>query len=196
MTGLDKMVNQILNEANSLAAEKKLEGENRAKEILAKAKEDAQSMAASIDEKSAKEVEDCKSRGRSSAEQKRRTAILLAKQEVIAGVIEKAYEQFCGKTDAEYFDTIQVMLEKFVLPQEGSILFSQKDLSRMPADLPEAMAKIAERRGGKLTVSKETREIDGGFILVYGGIEENCSFRALFDSNRDELQDIVQKILF
>ena len=38
--------------------------------------------------------------------------------------------------------------------------------------------------------------MDGGFILCYGGIEENCSFDAIFDSAREHLQDAVQRILF
>ena len=35
-----------------------------------------------------------------------------------------------------------------------------------------------------------------GFILIYGGIEENCSIDAMFAEKRDELLDQVRKILF
>ena len=52
------------------------------------------------------------------------------------------------------------------------------------------------KEGAALTVSSETRDIDGGFVLTYGGIEENCSFDALFDSAHEMLQDKVQEILF
>ena len=38
--------------------------------------------------------------------------------------------------------------------------------------------------------------IDNGFILAYGGIEENCTIRAMFHTKQDELSDVVQKILF
>ena len=43
---------------------------------------------------------------------------------------------------------------------------------------------------------KEPRPIEDGFVLVYGGIEENCTFRALMDAKKDQLQDTVNQILF
>ena len=33
-------------------------------------------------------------------------------------------------------------------------------------------------------ISEEARKIDGGFILVYGGIEENCTIKAVFDDEK------------
>ena len=35
-----------------------------------------------------------------------------------------------------------------------------------------------------------------GFILTYDGIEENCSFNALFETNIEILQDQIQRLLF
>jgi len=88
------------------------------------------------------------------------------------------------------------MLNRFALAQDGDIYFSGRDLDRMPAGFAEEISKIAEGKGGKLTLSEETRVLDGGFVLAYGGIEENCSFKALFDSKEDAFKDQVQKILF
>ena len=56
--------------------------------------------------------------------------------------------------------------------------------------------KAAEAKKGTLTLSSEPKEMDGGFILVYGGIEENCTIRAMFTARHDEWSDLVQKILF
>ena len=50
--------------------------------------------------------------------------------------------------------------------------------------------------GGSLTLSDEARPIGGGFLLVYGGIEENCTIKAVFDSKREELSDRVNRLLF
>ena len=60
----------------------------------------------------------------------------------------------------------------------------------------EEIAAIAAAKGGKLIVSKEERNIQGGFVLIYGGIEENCTFKAMFDSRRGELSDKVHALLF
>ena len=38
--------------------------------------------------------------------------------------------------------------------------------------------------------------IDGGFVLIYGGMEENCSFSALFDANREDFLDAAKAVLF
>ena len=188
MTGLDKIINQILDEANNSANEKLEEAKAKAKEIMDKAEAEAKAIEEEISKKS--EVE-------SSADLKSRTAILEAKQEVIAETMEKAYEKFCSKSDGEYFSTLKNMLEKFVLPQDGEVYFSGEDLKKMPSGFEEEIGKIAKEKGGSLTVSKESREVKGGgFILAYGGVEENCSFRALFDSRKDDLQDQIQKVLF
>ena len=56
--------------------------------------------------------------------------------------------------------------------------------------------QTAQKKGGHLVVSKEPKDMDGGFVLVYGGIEENCTIRAMFHTKQDELSDVVQKILF
>ena len=52
------------------------------------------------------------------------------------------------------------------------------------------------QKGGSLTLSDDTADIDSGFILRYGGIEENCSLKALFADRQEELQDLVHKLLF
>lgn len=75
-------------------------------------------------------------------------------------------------------------------------MFQNDDLERMPDDFPAKIEKAAQEKGGSLVLKKEPREIDGGFVLVYGGVEENCSAGALFASQRDELADKVHAMLF
>ena len=37
---------------------------------------------------------------------------------------------------------------------------------------------------------------DAEHILLYGGIEENCTIKAVFDAKREELADVVKRQLF
>lgn len=196
MTGLDKITNQIIEEANSSANEMLQKAETQAKQFQDTALEEAKIECEKINQKSASEIVNYKDRINSSADLQRRTAILNAKQEMISTTLEKAYRTFCDKDDAKYFQTIKEMLKKFTLPQDGEIFFSGADLAKMPADFVNEITAIAKEKGGTLTLSQEKRNIERGFILAYGGIEENCSFEALFHSKRDELQDQVQKVLF
>ena len=81
------------------------------------------------------------------------------------------------------------MLGKYALPQDGEIFFSARDLKRMPAGFQDEVKKAAESKNGSLTVSEEGRNIENGFILAYGGIEENCTLQAMFDAKEIDLTE-------
>ena len=49
---------------------------------------------------------------------------------------------------------------------------------------------------GLLTLSEETRPIRGGFILVDGPVEVNCSFEAMLRLQREKLEKPAAEILF
>ena len=114
----------------------------------------------------------------------------------IEEVIEEAKNLIYALPDSVYFDKILKLAEKNVSPATGTIIFNEKDLNRLPADFETKLNAIAVSKGGKLTVSKETRPIDGGFVLLYEGIDQNCSITSLFETNLEAVQDKVQKLLF
>lgn len=196
MTGLEKMMNQILEEANASANSKRAEAAAEADRIKAQVAAEGDAKVAEIAQKSATDLASYQERIKSAADLKRRTALLAAKQEMISDTIQKAYETFCKKDDAEYFKTLKKMVETFAAPQKGEIALNAQDLAKLPAGFKEEVNKLAEKKGGQLTLSKTPATVEKGFILSYGGIEENCSFKAMFDARKDDLQDLVQKILF
>ncbi len=196
MAGIDKMKSQILDEAQALAQTRISEAKAQADEILNQARAEAKKNQESISKKSEADVAAYKERIESSTDLQRRTKILKAKQGEIADVIDQAYASFETMDPQTYFSMMAKLLEKYALPEEGELFFSSADLARMPAGFEEQAKKIAEEKGGSLTLSKEGKQIENGFVLAYGGIEENCTLEAMFDSRRDELSDIVQGILF
>ena len=196
MTGLEKMKNQILDEAKSLAEAKVSDAENQAQEILEAAKAEAAKTAAGISQKSEADVANYTERIASSIDLQRRTRVLSAKQEVIAEVLNKAYEKLKAMETADYFAMMMKILDKYVLAQAGEIYFSQADVNRMPADCRAESEKIAKAKGGSLKICSQEKGIEGGFVLAYGGIEENCTLRAMFDAKRDELSDEAHRLLF
>ena len=106
MAGLDKMKSQILNEAKAAADAKTAKAKAEAEDILSTAKAEAEKRQSSIAQKSAAEVAGYKERVVSSIDLQRRTKILGAKQEMIASVLEKAYETVTKLGDKEYFDML------------------------------------------------------------------------------------------
>ena len=186
MTGLEKMVSQILEEADASAAVMISDAEKKAAEILGEAGEKADKIRQQREEQSRAKVKSYEER----------TASAAAKQELIGKVIADACDRVKNLDEGKYFEILKSMAEKYLLPREGEICFSKKDLERMPANFREEIKGLAQKKGGTLEISGEARNIDGGFILVYGGIEENCSIDAMFAEKRDELLDQVRKILF
>jgi V/A-type H+-transporting ATPase subunit E len=196
MTGLEKMKSQILDEAKALADSKIAEANRRAEEILEEAKADAEKSVASISQRSDKDVANYRERIISSIDLQKRTKLLAAKQEVIAQVLDQSYDRLKTMETGEYFAMLLKLAEKYVLPQEGIMYFSQADLGKMPESFKSDVKKLAETKGGKLNISGEGRNIENGFVLAYGGIEENCTLKAIFDAKRDEFADKIHHILF
>lgn len=196
MTGLEKMKSQILDEAKALADSKIAEANRRAEEILEEAKADAEKSVVSISQRSDKDVANYRERIISSIDLQKRTKLLAAKQEVIAQVLDQSYDRLKTMETGEYFAMLLKLAEKYILPQEGIMYFSQADLGKMPESFKSDVKKLAETKGGKLNISGEGRNIENGFVLAYGGIEENCTLKAIFDAKRDEFADKIHHILF
>lgn len=141
-------------------------------------------------------MQDTLARGRSSADLKRRQGLLACKQRLIHEVLSEALKRLEALDGEEYFQTMEKLALKSALPGEGTVYFSQRDLKRLPAGFEKKLNEALKDKKAVLHISGTPREIDGGFILSYGGIEENCSFESLFHASREALQDTVQKILF
>ena len=91
---------------------------------------------------------------------------------------------------------IAALLKKNVHAGEGELCLSAQDLQRIPEGFMKKAADIAAAAGGSLTLSDRPAGIPNGFILRYGGVEENCSLDALFAQTRDMLRDRVSSLLW
>ena len=89
------------------------------------------------------------------------------------------------------------MVGQYAQPLQGEICFSEADLNRIPEEFEQEIQNIARIKGGELVLSQKGRTIEGGgFLLIYGDVEVNCTFKALFDAKHDELTDQINRILF
>ncbi|MFA0815634.1 MAG: V-type ATP synthase subunit E [Anaerofustis sp.] len=196
MTGLEKMLLEIEDEAKASAQSAVKVAQQDADLIIEKAKVQGNEESIAISKQSEADVSDYLSRAKSAAALQKRKYILNAKQELINQVIEKAQQSIKELPEKEYFGMILKMIEKHALAQDGEIVFSPSDLKRLPSDFEAQINQAVAKKNAKLTISKQTQNIDGGFVLIYGGVEENCSISALFDAAREILQDKVHEILF
>lgn len=194
MAGLDKIIERIqknseincdsiLNDAQKQAEELRAASE-------AKSKADVEKIAAETDRKS-KEIIDS---AHSGSELEEKKEILSAKIEIIDSVIDQVAQTLKDLPDDKYFDAIYKLAGKYARPEEGVMYLSQKDLDRLPADFEKTLNSKLEQ--GSIKVSKDPRDLDGGFVLSYGGIEINCSFAALIKESEDDIKDELSRILF
>lgn len=196
MAGLDKIIGEIHAESDGLIREVLDRAQKEAAQIRSEAEKKAGDSVERIRRESDARLADSKSRAQSAAALTKRQLLLQEKQNLIGEVLEKAKETFLALPEAEYFDTLLALLKKNALSEQGEILLNERDRKRLPADFEKKAEEAAKAKGGSLRISEKTREIDGGLILVYGGIEQNCSVDALFETNIEMLQDKIQNILF
>lgn len=196
MSGLDEILNiideqriqneeSIIGAANQKAAAIRSEGEQKAQKAYSEqlekgqtdAKRDFVNACASVD-----------------SDMKRK--VLDSKVKLIDSAIEATLERLVKLPEDEYFAMLKRLAEQKLRKGGGVISLSANDLKRLPADFETDIRSSAEKLGGTLEISKKPADISDGFILSYGLISENCSFRAIIESERDEVRDTAAAKLF
>lgn len=196
MSGLDNIVEEIRNQSKQEADEILKEADVFCKDYMNKIKKDVEVEVVSIEKKALADRKLYEEKTVSGMEFLERNSILRAKQQVIEQAIDKARESIAGLNDEEYFNVLEKLLRNNVQQGKGKICFSKKDLDRIPNGFEDRVKEIVAENQGELVIDKEPANIKDGFVLVYGEIEENCTLKALFDSNIDRIKDIANKQLF
>ena len=172
MAGLDKILTSIKAESDEAVAKRIDEAKAQAEAMRKDAEASVKDECAQIEENGRRSADDTVSRAESAA----------------------ALQKLAALPDDRYFDTIMKIAVKNALPEEGTIIFSAADRKRLPTGFEADLNK--KLSGGRLKVSDDTINAAGGFVLSYGGIEQNCTFKALIDAEREKLTDGVSKVLF
>ncbi|MBQ4568920.1 MAG: V-type ATP synthase subunit E [Ruminococcus sp.] len=193
MTGLDKILAQIKADTDFTCADIKKKAEAQCTDILNSAHAEADKIRKNSETEAKDREAEILKRAESAAQLQRRSVMLSAKQEIISSSIDSALNYFCNLPQEEYFEMLYSMVAKYSEPSEGEILVSAKDFSRLPKDFNDIVSKSAK---GTLSVSEETADIKGGFILKYGGIEVNCALESIFLAENERFSDTVSRILF
>ena len=192
MAGIDNIQSEILQEAQAAADA-----------LIEDARADAKKLAA----ESAEELDairrlaegDCERiraagqvRLASRQEMLRRQEILRRKQDAVSGLIAEAYDQLANEDQESYWQMVLSLLDAHIRPEKGKICFSQRDLERMPKEVRRSIEKRAGEAGADLTIAADA-SVANGFVLDFGGIDENCTF---FAERYEQMQDAVSAILW
>ncbi len=195
MAGLDKILEDIRSESAQAVASVMDAAQAERDRALAEALREADARTGKILARAKDQADDLIARADSAAQLQRRRMILETKQDLIASVIGQAKQAILDLPDSDYFELILKLISSNALPRDGEVCFSRKDFSRLPKDFAAKLV-AALPEGAKLDVSRDEAQIDGGFILKYGGVEQNLSIGEIFEEKKDRMTDIAGKILF
>lgn len=194
MTGLDKILQTIQQDAD-LACEKiAKEAEDKAGQILAEAKAQADAILQEQRDRDDEEKAQAGDRMRSAAALKSRQGELLERRRCIDAVLQEALQSIVQLPETEYFAALKKMILARARGENGVLQLNARDLARLPKDFMEELGKTLS--AGELKLDKQPAAIGGGFVLRYGDVEENCSFEAILSADKDRLSDMVNEILF
>ncbi len=194
MDGIEKITGRIAADAGREIDELNAEARRQADEITARYEAQAK-----------RESEEILARGRRSAEERverlagvaqleARKLELAAKQEMLGKAYDKALELLLGLPEGEYTALLADLAVKASVTGREAVILSQKDRTRYGK---QVVTQANERlKDGHLTLSEQTRPIQGGLILSDGDVEVNCTFETLVRLQRGELDREIAKILF
>jgi V/A-type H+-transporting ATPase subunit E len=178
---------EILEQANAEAGVIKDEAEAEVRQIEAEAKAKAEA-----------EAKEHIRRQVSLGELEARKAILADKGNVLEEVFNRALDDLKRRDREGSYALTKGLLLKAVEHGDEEVIMSPDDRSAVgEAFVRDVNSKLkSQGRRGEMTLSEETREIRGGFILRRGRAEINSSYETLLAMLRDEVETEIAKMLF
>lgn len=194
MSGLDRIIEKI--NADSLASCREIadQAQKRAQDIVNDADERAEQVYAEIIADAEKKAQSIMTMSEANVSGIARRAELSAKVEAVDAAIEAAYDAMCDMGADEYFAALEKLAVRNAEKGEGELRLSKRDLDRVPSGFADRIN--AALTDGSVKLSGQSADIDNGFILVYGDIEINCTFRALINEQRDIVREKVCGVIF
>ena len=195
MTGLDKIIEKILAEAQKNCDEILKQASEEVREIIAEARLTAKKESDRILDEAQKTAVRKQAVSKSTAESITRNRYLEIRNAILNDIISAAYLEIEKFSDEEYFAMLKKLCIKNVQTGECEMHLSGYDIGRLPDDFEMSInSEIYEK--GAVHISTTPADIENGFILSYGDIEINCTLKAVFDENMDSLKDMLSTALF
>ena len=191
MSSGDKILNRISLDCDERISQIGAETDEKCAQIMAQAKLDADKISAEIADRAQSKVKQMQAASKSRCDLETRNAFLKRRREEI----DKTYSEILNKMknlpDEDYFELIYTFAKK-LNGMNGVVLLNKKDMNRLPKDF---LARL-EECGVKAALSKTPCDIESGFILKCGDIEENMDFSAILSEKRDAIEDFINQELF
>ena len=197
MMNIDAILEKIAEDAR-LEAESIVHAAREKAGVMQEAFEDAQKQKqASAMEQAHKEATQQRDRMLRMAGLEARKQLLELKRAQIDQAFELALKKMLSmpKEQAQEFHLKLLVSsvqgnETLFIAQEDAGLFDDAFMQRANQALVNA------GKPGALNVSKQYRPLRGGFVLLLGGMEANCSYDSLLRAARNQMEGEIASILF
>ena len=181
MSNLDKLVAEILQQAQKEANRMLTKAKTENSEFSEKENKKIQKEVDVINDKAQEEAQALKERMISNANLKSRDMILQAKEELADDILEKVLERLKNIDTKKYLKFVENILKNLNLSKNAEVIVS-KDMRLALGD------KILDYR-----ISDQT--VESGCSIKDGNLIYNNEFSNLIDFNREELErEILNKI--
>ena len=181
MSNLDKLVAEILQQAQKEANRMLTKAKTENSEFSEKENKKIQKEVDAINDKAQEEAQALKERMISNANLKSRDMILQAKEELADDILEKVLERLKNIDTKKYLKFVENILKNLNLSKNAEVMVS-KDMKLALGD------KILDYK-----ISDQT--VESGCSIKDGNLIYNNEFSNLIDFNREELErEILNKI--
>jgi V/A-type H+-transporting ATPase subunit E len=189
---------KIIGDAEAEAGRILKEGADEAKAVLDRAREEAGSITSDFKARAQAEAKEYVRRQVSLRELEARKAVLTEKGKMIDQVFEEALDELRRRDRETGHSLTRDLLLKAVEVGDEEIMVSPEDREAISSAFLKALNKelTATGRRGEVTLSEETRNIRGGFVLRRGRAEINATFETLLLMLRDDVETEVAELLF
>lgn len=195
MDGIEKIIDRISGDAQREIDDVLAQAQAEAEKITAQYQAQAQAEADEILARGEKAAVERGERLASVAQLECRKEVLRAKQEVIEEAFQLALDKLIQLPQQEYVSLLADLAVQASAKGNEKLIFSVADRAQVgKAVVVAANQKLGDR--GQLTLSQETRPMQGGFILSDGVVEVNCTFETLVRLQRGALSTQVADMLF
>ena len=174
----DKLLARILDDARGEAAKIEAAASAQAEEIRARAEREAAALAAETEARAKAAHAEAIEHAETAAQLEARKQALASRRMVLDEAFAAALKELCAMTG-----------------EARAALLSS--IAAEEADGGETLRPAkADEAGIEAVLQKVDESIAGGFTLVGGGYEKDCSFEAMLREARDRLEGGVAKRLF
>ena len=183
----DKILKSSIDDARRIFDKGRMESRDKVYEAVRLAE---QTVKVSKD-KATQDATTLKSRRESVANLEARKMRLSAKQKVISDCFSEALSEISKMPKQEYIQLLSKKLAEIGVDQ-GEIILNKKDLETIGSDFLAA----ANAKSGKFTLSKDTLDAAGGFILRVGLVEMDSTLEMMVSSAKESVMADIVSVLF